>query len=397
MFIDEVTKSDLDRLHLRGELERVLAGRPIQGVPRPEIVESWRRSAARGLHPDRFAPPSHQDVDPASPLLTASAPLVDRLAADLAVTEVSVVLTDDNGIIGIRRVPHLLEAIRLDEVMLAPGYLWAFDYGATNGVSDCLTTRSPSLVRGAEHFYEALTSITTAGAPIYDPGTKQLIGAVALVCSEAAANSLLLPMAIWAAREIEARLSRGRSALDRLLESTFLSARRRIRTPLALVSRDRLLTNAAAARLLEGAEQRCLWELVSSHIGSVPHTGSVLLTAEGRALDVNLEAVFDGPDLAAVLVRFSESRSRMGSRSAHSGRSDGPRFGWDTLTQSEWSVSELVVQGLTNRQVASQLLISPYTVDAHLRHIFKKLDISSRVDLARVVTSRTLAPSSLVA
>ena len=72
-------------------------------------------------------------------------------------------------------------------------------------------------------------------------------------------------------------------------------------------------------------------------------------------------------------------------------------FGWDSLTETERSVAELVAQGLTNRRIASKLFISPYTVDAHLRHIFQKLDISSRVDLVRIATARAVADSTLVA
>ena len=66
--------------------------------------------------------------------------------------------------------------------------------------------------------------------------------------------------------------------------------------------------------------------------------------------------------------------------------SDRPTFGWSSLTESEHSVADLVAQGLTNREAATRLLLSPHTVDAHLRHIFRKLDIRSRVELARLVT-----------
>jgi DNA-binding CsgD family transcriptional regulator len=48
----------------------------------------------------------------------------------------------------------------------------------------------------------------------------------------------------------------------------------------------------------------------------------------------------------------------------------------------------LVAEGATNRQVAERLFISPYTVNSHLRHIFGKLDINSRVELARIAARR---------
>ena len=64
-----------------------------------------------------------------------------------------------------------------------------------------------------------------------------------------------------------------------------------------------------------------------------------------------------------------------------------PRIGaasdpWRTLTDAELRVAELVAGGLTNRNIAEYLNLSPHTVDAHLKHIYTKLDIHSRVDLA---------------
>jgi DNA-binding CsgD family transcriptional regulator len=54
---------------------------------------------------------------------------------------------------------------------------------------------------------------------------------------------------------------------------------------------------------------------------------------------------------------------------------------WWALTDAELRVAELVAGGLTNRNIADYLNLSPHTVDAHLKHIYTKLDIHSRVDL----------------
>ncbi len=68
-----------------------------------------------------------------------------------------------------------------------------------------------------------------------------------------------------------------------------------------------------------------------------------------------------------------------------------PALGWESLTDTEARVAELVAQGLTNRQVARDAFMSRHTVDTHLRHIFRKLAVVSRVQLARVVTERGFA------
>jgi DNA-binding CsgD family transcriptional regulator len=54
---------------------------------------------------------------------------------------------------------------------------------------------------------------------------------------------------------------------------------------------------------------------------------------------------------------------------------------WDSVTEAERRISRLVSSGLTNKLIAEKLSLSPHTVDAHLKHIFAKLGIHSRVEL----------------
>jgi len=65
--------------------------------------------------------------------------------------------------------------------------------------------------------------------------------------------------------------------------------------------------------------------------------------------------------------------------------SDRPKVGWDALTSAELAVARLAAADNTNRQIAERLFISPHTVNSHLRHIFEKLGINSRVALTRLV------------
>lgn len=59
--------------------------------------------------------------------------------------------------------------------------------------------------------------------------------------------------------------------------------------------------------------------------------------------------------------------------------------GWAVLSSVERSIAELVAQGMTNRQIATRVRLSPHTVNYHLRGMFRKLEVSSRAELVRHV------------
>ena len=59
-----------------------------------------------------------------------------------------------------------------------------------------------------------------------------------------------------------------------------------------------------------------------------------------------------------------------------------PTAGWGSLTPTERQLVDLVVAGLSNPQIGERLLMSRSTVKSHLAHIFTKLSVANRAELA---------------
>jgi DNA-binding CsgD family transcriptional regulator len=65
------------------------------------------------------------------------------------------------------------------------------------------------------------------------------------------------------------------------------------------------------------------------------------------------------------------------------GQRKRPSSGWGSLTPTERRVVQLVSEGLANTDIATRLFVSPRTVQSHLTHVYTKLGLTSRVQLAQ--------------
>jgi len=70
---------------------------------------------------------------------------------------------------------------------------------------------------------------------------------------------------------------------------------------------------------------------------------------------------------------------------ASQSQSNNRRWQWDTLTPREMEVARLAAQGRRNAEIANELRISILTVETHIKHIYGKLKVRSRTELARVI------------
>jgi DNA-binding CsgD family transcriptional regulator len=89
-------------------------------------------------------------------------------------------------------------------------------------------------------------------------------------------------------------------------------------------------------------------------------------------------------DAGRDVARMRRRLRKLGIRRRHWRTGKRPATGWESLTDTELDTARLVAQGLTNQLIAGQLFISTHTVAFHLRQVFRKLGITSRVELTRV-------------
>ncbi|HEX6526474.1 MAG TPA: helix-turn-helix transcriptional regulator [Streptosporangiaceae bacterium] len=157
----------------------------------------------------------------------------------------------------------------------------------------------------------------------------------------------------------------------------------------SIAAHTRGLLTADAGLLLRAAQQHVdVW----SRASAAEDLGMLLTHAEQipqaiERLDQSLASYSDA-GASRDTARIRHRLRRLGVRRRHWMTTQRPVQGWYSLTDTERGIAELVAEGLTNRQAAERMFISAHTVAFHLRQIFRKLSIGSRVELARLSAER---------
>src|ERR1022692_1861567 len=392
---------------LRSARDQFVASRDIPSSVRADIAASWRRSALHGLAPDRLAALYDGDlVDLTGRFAVSARPVADRLGDDLADTGVTLLLADEQARLIDRRVSDAGLRARLDTSLVAPGFRHGEQHVGTNAIGTSLQQRSPAVVTGAEHFADTFSALACAAAPVIDARSGQIVGAIGLTCPAEIASALMLPFVKRAAFAIEQRLVAGGATADYALLRRFLQARRRAKGPLVSINQHVMHTNTAAARIVNPADQEILWTWACHAVAGQEQAESELYLASGLPVLARARPVPEGGVLAGALVRMEPqipvvppalSPARVRRQAGVLRQADVPRQasgarqasdatrGWAGLTETERCVAEIIAEGLTNRDAAARLFLSPHTIDYHLRQIFRKLAIGSRVELTRFV------------
>lgn len=167
----------------------------------------------------------------------------------------------------------------------------------------------------------------------------------------------------------------------------FLAARNsEVASVTATAVHTRALLDGDSDALLEAA---AMYRHSYARASAIEDSGRLLAVTEPAAARTRLEdslpiyaRIGAHHDAMRVHALLAALRGRRPVRSQHA------VDGWSSLTGTERRIAELVAQGLTNLEIAHLVYLSRHTVDYHLRQIYNKLDLTSRVALTRLVVER---------
>ncbi|MBJ6618464.1 GAF domain-containing protein [Streptomyces rochei] len=178
---------------------------------RPVVAESWRRSVRAGVGPDGTASVELMDDDlgayraehPLAPVMPLIRELLGTFAADgehlLAVCDAHGRLLWVEGHPATRR--------RADRMNFVPGARWSESAVGTNAPGTAVAVGRPVQVFTAEHFIRRVQPWTCAAAPVHDPRTGRVLGAVDITGGDGLAHPHSLGFVRAVARAAESQLA----------------------------------------------------------------------------------------------------------------------------------------------------------------------------------------------
>lgn len=298
-----------------------------EDILQPSVLDSWRRSRALRLDPDRVELPYVRQPNIESPLARAAAPVLQRVTDDLAAQAVSVILTSTDGVVVERAAAQVSILNALDTVSLIPGYSLAEEVAGTNGIGTALETGRPAFIRGGEHYVAVFSGFACAGSPIRDPISRRVIGAVNLSCRADESRPLLLALATSAGRQIEDRLRVVAHEGETALLEAYLRQTRRSSSGVLAIGGDVVLMNPYLRRTLDGNEQTALLEHASDLLSSTLSGTALAVLPSGQIAKITAAdrtAIRGGQTNVVFQVDLSSQISSQAPRVARSARTQIP-------------------------------------------------------------------------
>ncbi|MFE4956129.1 sigma-54-dependent Fis family transcriptional regulator [Streptomyces sp. NPDC056653] len=271
---------------------------------REDIASSWKRSSSWSVRPDAVEAPYHPDFNPESRLLRAAGPVLRSMTESLGSLGLSLLVGDSEGLIIDRRVQDNRLLGRLDRFNVTPGRLFSEDAVGTNAIGTAIELGRTTRINGHEHYWDIFVGFTCVAVPIMDPIGGKPIGTVDVTCTSDDANPMLDLIAAQAARAIEARLFEHQSAVERALLERFLSANRKTRGGLVVLSDRILMANPQASHLFNDVDHPLIWDHASRALSTDSTIDDELLLPNGRLVGTRTYALRDGGDVIGSMMEM---------------------------------------------------------------------------------------------
>ncbi len=278
-----------------GDLDPRLVREPIQ--------ESWLRSSRLRVDTDHLDP-AYRELDGPTPLALSAAPVLSALADELANESVSIILTDQHGLVLQRTCPDPALIRQLDKAYLSPGFSYAEEEVGTNGIGTTLEAGVPTMVTGSEHFTGRLGGFACAGAPIHHPVTGALLGVLDLTSSVTHSNALLMFCARSTAQKIEQQLLARSGARELALFRDYLAACQHPGSGVMALSADLVMMNSQAQQRFTAADQAALLARSADAAGAPDPVTLVADLPSGLVARMDYRPSFAGKELAGGVLRI---------------------------------------------------------------------------------------------
>ncbi|GAA0577113.1 GAF domain-containing protein [Kribbella sandramycini] len=204
--------------------DEVLGGARMPGVPRPLVAASWQRSLAAAVDPELDAPPVVVGDDVLEAArgehpLHAVLPVLRQTLTTIAdeATHIMIV-TDAQGMILWREGSAAVRR-QADRIALSEGAVWSEDQIGTNGMGTALAVGQPVQIHSAEHLVRRIHEWTCAAAPVHDPDTGKLLGAVDVSGPLRTVHPAMVALVTAAAQLAEGQLRVRMAAADEKLRA----------------------------------------------------------------------------------------------------------------------------------------------------------------------------------
>lgn len=248
--------------------------------------------------------PAYREPNLDVPLVRAALPVLDGLLAHLSADPVSVMLTDREGVVLVRKGRSERLTGRLDRVQLAPGHVFSERSMGTNGIGTALASGQPVVVVGREHHVEALHPFHCAAMPVLHPTRRTLLGAVNVTTTRQASGTMLMALTHLLAGQVESQLAALGSRRERALFQDYMTACASVRPgPVMALNRDIVMANEQFRAAVTGPDHAAVLEHAQELAEDVGFEGTrTVALPSGRVADLRVtRSRRDAEDAGAVL------------------------------------------------------------------------------------------------